>query len=63
MNWLRKMLGRDPGERERKAVELEKLGARSEVVHERLERALAERTRVIAATRGTVKALRAGERR
>lgn len=46
------------GERERRTEEVALLVEQSAAVEERAARALAERARVIAATRGAVKALR-----
>ena len=60
---LRAMLGRDPGERERKARQLAAAEVKQDATLERAKRVLEERDRIRAATRGVVTAVqRAGRR-
>lgn len=60
MNWLR-MLTRDPrppSERSRKGAELAELHAESTLAIQRVDRAIAERDRLVSAIRNTVEAVR-----
>ena len=57
MKWLRRMLGREPSERELKGRELADLVVKNDVTLARAERALAEGERIRSTARGTVKAI------